>query len=349
MSAKRIFYVENMPDIALFETALAEDPDIDLTCVTKDTPAEQVSAVLENAHGYQIRGNYLHVPEGFSGNRALIERCPNLLAISTGGAGYDTIDIADCTAAGVLAVNQAGLNAGAVAEHAFGLMLALTRRIVEADRHTRKGLKERYWLKGHDVSGKTVGIVGLGQIGRRLAAMCGGAFAMRVLACHPRLSAAQAREYGAELVDFDTLLAESDFVQVCCPLNDETRGLFGAEAFKRMKPTAYFITTARGYIHDEDALLAALEAGEIAGAGLDVWTQEPPPADQPLLARDDVIATPHLAGVTYECFENTMYGAASQWRQILAGERPPRLINPDVWPAFCARFERVMGRPVVAA
>lgn len=346
MTEKQIFYIDTIPDARLFQQALAEDPEITLTRLERTSPAEQVAAVMADAHGYQIRGNHLHVPDGFFGDRALIERCPNLLAISTGGAGYDTIDLADCTAAGVLAVNQAGLNAGAVAEHAFALMIALARRIVESDRHTRRGLKDRYWLKSHDLTGKTVGIVGLGQIGRRLAAMCGGPFAMRVLASHPRLSPEQAREYGAELVDLPTLLAESDFVQVCCPLNAETRGLFGADAFASMKPTAYFITTARGHIHDEGALLAALESKQIAGAGVDVWAQEPPPADHPLLARDDVIATPHLAGVTVECFDNTMAGAARQWIQILSGEKPPRLINPDAWPAFVERFARVMGRPV---
>jgi len=161
---------------------------------------------------------------------------------------------------------------------------------------------------------------------------------------HPRLTADQAAERGAELVAFETALEQSDFVLVACGLNDETRGMFGAEAFARMKPTAYFITIGRGGIHDEAALAGALSEGQLAGAGLDVWIEEPPPLDHPLLKFDNVFASPHIAAITPESALKAMTEAGHQWRLILSGRRPPRLANPDAWPAFRERYERIMGR-----
>jgi len=344
---KRLFYFEFLTNPELFRDTLAEDPDIVLSRLELTMPQAEIDAVLRETHGYQIRGNWRDVPDRYRGHAAFIERCPNLLAMSTGGAGYDTIHVDDCTEAGVLVVSQAGMNAEAVSEHAVGMMLCLTKKIAQVNQALRR---DRDWVRrdymNNDIFGKTLGIVGLGQIGARVAEMCRLAFGMAVIAYHPRISPEEAEKRGARLVSFDDLLAQSDFVLVACGLNDETRGMFGTEAFARMKPTAYFVTIGRGGIHDEEALEKALIAKELAGAGLDVWIEEPPPLDHPLLKFDNVLASPHIAAITPESAAKAMKGAAEQWRTILSGGRPPRLANPAVWPAYKARFERIMGRPV---
>ena len=149
-----------------------------------------------------------------------------------------------------------------------------------------------------EASGKTVGIVGIGNVGRRVAELCGGLFRMQVIAYDPYVNAEEMRRRGARKVELDDLLRRADFVSINCQLTDETRKMIGAREYGLMRPTAYFITTARGFIHDEAALAEALRAKTIAGAGLDVWDKEPPPADHPLLQFDNVIASAHTAGVT---------------------------------------------------
>jgi D-3-phosphoglycerate dehydrogenase len=347
MTKKHVFYFDFLTNPRAFKDTLTAGGEIELTRLEQTMPDAKIEAVLRRATGYQIRGNWRDVLDQYRGHTALIERCPNLLAMSTGGAGYDTIHIDDCTKAGVLAVNQAGMNAEAVSEHAVGMMLSLTKKIAQVNQALRR---DRDWVRrdfmNNDIFGKTLGIVGLGQIGARVSEICRLAFGMKVLAVHPRLTAEQATERGAELVVFDDLLERSDFVLVACGLNDETRGMFGADAFAKMKETAYFITIGRGGIHDEAALATALSKGQLAGAGLDVWMEEPPPLDHPLLKFDNVFASPHIAAITPESALKGMTAAAEQWRTILSGRRPPRLANPQVWPAYQERFERIMGRPV---
>jgi len=348
MTKKHVFYFDFLTNPRAFEDTLTAGGEIELTRLEQTMPDTEIEAVLQRASGYQIRGNWRDVQDQYRGHSALIERCPNLLAMSTGGAGYDTIHVEDCTKAGVLVVNQAGMNAEAVSEHAVGMMLSLTKKIAQVNQALRR---DRDWVRrdfmNNDIFGKTLGIVGLGQIGARVSEICRLAFGMKVLAVHPRLTQAQATERGAELVGFDDLLERSDFVLVACGLNDETRGMFGANAFAKMKETAYFITIGRGGIHDEAALENALSEGQLAGAGLDVWIEEPPPLDHPLLKFDNVFASPHIAAITPESALKGMTAAAEQWQTIFAGRRPPRLANPQVWPAYKERFERIMGRPVV--
>ena len=144
-------------------------------------------------------------------------------------------------------------------------------------------------------------------------------------------------------VDFATLLAESDFITVHCPRNSETLGMFNAEAFARMKPNAFFVNTARGKIHEEGALLEALNARRIAGAGIDVFDVEPPPPDHPLLHLDTVMATPHIAGATVETSYDMTKAAAEQWIDLLRGRVPPRLVNPEIWSRYSDRFEQIIG------
>jgi D-3-phosphoglycerate dehydrogenase len=193
------------------------------------------------------------------------------------------------------------------------------------------------------VQGKTIGIVGLGNVGRRIAALCNGLLAMNVLAYDPYLAAAEMAARGGEKVELDELLRRSDYVSISCPLTKQSRGMIGEREFALMQPHAYFITTARGFIHDEDALLEALRDKRIAGAGLDVWAKEPPPPDHPLLQFDNVLASPHTAGVTKEARENMGRIAAEQMLDALDGKRPPRIINPEVWPDYARRFERTFG------
>jgi D-3-phosphoglycerate dehydrogenase / 2-oxoglutarate reductase len=220
----------------------------------------------------------------------------------------------------------------------------LSKRILEADRALRRDPNvNRNALIGTEAQGKTVGIVGFGNVGRRIAELCKGLLGMKVLACDPYLDATEMAARGGEKVELDELLRRSDYVSISCPLTKDSRGMIGARQFALMQPHAYFITTARGFIHDETALVEALRDKRIAGAGLDVWAKEPPPPDHPLLQFDNVLASPHTAGVTREARANMGRIAAEQILDALDGKRPPRLINPEVWPRYAKRFERTFG------
>src|SRR5271156_1774759 len=342
-NTKRVFYVKYLPS-AVFPTVLAKRPDVQLDKLENDSPNDQVVPILTQAHVYQIGASRQIIAPHFQVNAALLARTPNLIAASSNGAGYDTIDVDACTEAGVAVVNQSGGNKEAVAEHALAMMLNLSKHIVEANRQARTGQPiDRGTYIGRELNGRTVGVLGIGNVGGRLAAMCRAAFNMRVLAYDPLLTAEQVKARGAEKVELDELLAQADFVSVHCPLTKQNRKMMGAAQFARMKPEAYFITTARGFIHDEEALAAALRTKQIAGAGLDVWEDEPPPHDHPLMAFDSVMVSPHVAGSTIEARENMGRIAAEQALAILDGKKPPRLINPEVWPAYRERFASIMG------
>lgn len=341
-NAKRLVYFESWID-PVAERMLAGRPDIDLVRLTFAAPEAESWAELGRAHGYQIqpRGD---LREPWFGNAALLARCPRLLCISSTGAGFDMVDVEACTRAGIIVVCQTGTNKEAVAEHALGLMLSLSKKMAITDRALRSGRPvDRYSFTGNDILGKTVGIIGIGHIGTRVAELCGGLMRMQVLACDPYLSADEIRQRGARKVELDELLAQSDFVTVHCPRNDETFGMLGLAQFSRMKPTAFFLNTARGGIHREDELAAALGKGMIAGAGLDVFLKEPPPADHPLLAFDNVIASPHIAGVTHEAMHEMARAAAEQWIDLLDGKVPPRLVNPEAWARYSERFAAELG------
>lgn len=341
LNRKRLVYFERWFDPVAERVLNAED-DIELTRLRYGDPEADSWPSLETAVGYQI-GARTELQEPWFGDAAMLARCPNMLAMSSAGAGYDVIDVDACNAAGVIVVNQSGTNSEPVAEHAIALMLGLTKKVGYTHRAMINGTAtDRMTLSGHNIKGKTVGIVGIGQIGR-LTAKYANAFDMRVLACDPYLSEQQVAERGAQKVDFPTLLAESDFITVHCPRNSETVGMFGAEAFARMKPNAYFINTARGKIHQEGALVDALKAGRIAGAGIDVFDVEPPPPDHPLLHLDTVMATPHIAGVTIETLYDMSIAAAEQWIALLRGRVPPRLVNPEIWDRYSDRFEQIIG------
>src|SRR5262245_17897302 len=245
---------------------------------------------------------------------------------------------------GVLVVNQTGGNDEAVAVHVLAMLLALSKQIVQTNHALRRGtMRDRNVFMGNDVKGRTIGVVGIGNVGHRIAELCRGLLGMQVIACDPYLDEETMAARGAVKVSLDELLRRSDFVSINCPLDEGTRGMIGTREFALMQPHAYFITAARGFIHDERALAEALRSKKIAGAGVDVWDKEPPAADHPLLQFDNVIATPHTAGMTREARANMGRIAAEQLVMTLDGKRPPRIVNPQVWPAYAKRFERTFG------
>jgi len=340
---KTVFWFDDgkRPNVA---DSLEKERDITLHRLAFNGPKADNWGAMSASHAYCITSTRQELPEEYRCNAALIERCPDLLAVSTSGAGYDTVDVAACTAAGVLVVNQSGGNADAVAEHTVAMMLSLTKNIPQTDRSVRAGKRApRESFKGWNARGRTVGVVGIGNVGSRVARICGLGLQMKVLACDPYLTAEQVQARGATKVDLATLLAESRFVSIHCPYNDETRNMIGARELNAMQAGSYLITTARGGIVDENALAKALELKHIAGAGVDVWIDEPPPLSHPLLAFDNLIATYHTAGITHDSRNNMADWNAQQLAGILRGERPPRLINPDAWERFAQRFERIFG------
>jgi D-3-phosphoglycerate dehydrogenase / 2-oxoglutarate reductase len=342
---KNIFYVKYLADEAIYRKIVDDEGSLAMTRLENESPASVASPVLAQAYGYQVGASRDELAKHFHVTKELLAQCPKLLVVSSNGAGYDTVDVAACTEAGVLVVNQAGGNAQSVAEHALGMMLSLSKRIVDVDKALRReGTFERTAYKGIEVFGKTVGIIGLGHVGGKLAGMCKNALGMTVLAYDPYLGDNEITARGAKKVELEQLLKASDFVSVNCPLTAESRGMMGEAQFAQMKPTGIFVTTARGSIHDEAALADALREKKIAGAGLDVWEKEPPPHDHPLMAFDNVFVSPHTAGVTNDARRNMAKIAAEQMIAALAGERPPRIVNPEVWAAYSRRYAREFGR-----
>ena len=326
----------------VFDQRLEREPGVSVGVFPIRGNSAAAWDLLSAAHVYHVSPAKDELPQEWFARAELLARCPQLLCVSSSGAGYDTVDVAACTAAGVIVVNQAGGNAPSVAEHALGLMLGVSRRMLESDRRMRRERGfSREDVMGHEIHGRTIGLVGIGHTGSRVARLA-QAFGMQVLATDQLLSAEEIARRGAKSVSLHELLAQSDIVSLHCPRDASTLKMMNADAFARMKKGAIFISTARGGIHDEAALLQALRSGHLAGAGLDVSDQEPPPLDHPLLALDNVFATFHTAGVTHEARRNVATIAAEQIAGVLAGQCPPRLINPEAWPAYEKRRAQIL-------
>jgi D-3-phosphoglycerate dehydrogenase len=259
---------------------------------------------------------------------ALLSKATALQVIGRAGVGYDNIDVPAANQAGVVVSYSPEENAISVAEHVFGLLLALARKIPGADRSVKNGKWERKKYHGIELLGKTLGILGLGKIGARVA-LRAKAFGMRLLAYEAFLSTTHLHftETGTCLVSFDQLLAESDFLTVHLPLNEKTRGMLNIKVFEKMKPTAFLINTSRGEIVVEKDLVKALQEGRLAGAALDVRETEPPPAESPLYALENVILTPHTAGLTYEAQEKVVDAVAEDVDRVLSGQPALRYVN----------------------
>ena len=264
-------------------------------------------------------------------NEELLKAAPKLRIAANVAVGFDNIDVAACTKRGVAATNTPGVLDETTADFAWTLMMAVARRLSEGEALARSG-NWKNWdldqLVGTDVWGKTLGIVGFGRIGRAVARRASG-FQMKVIYTDAvRAPESVEKELKAEFREMNALLAESDFVSVHVPLLPETRGLFGAEKFSRMKPTAFLINTSRGPVVKEAALVAALEAGKIAGAGLDVYENEP--LIHAGLKRANVVLAPHIASASLETRTKMACMAAENVIALFAGKRPPNILNPEV-------------------
>jgi len=318
------------------------DSSIDLVRL-RFADTEDSLAQLRQANGFHM-SPAVEMPDVYYPQADLLDQCENLIGVSSTGAGYDIVDVQACTDRGIVLFNQTGSNSQSVAEHAVGMILTLSKNIAASDKIMRRRTDyTRMEVQGREISSRTVGILGLGNIGRIVARMLGQGFNMDVIACDPYVDEAEMAARGARKVSFDEMLAEADFVTVHTPKTSETQGLMNGEAFAKMKPGAIFITTARGGIHVEPDLQQALESGHLSGAGLDVWDREPPSTDHPLFGLDNVLASPHIAGITAESNYNMAKSAADQWLVLMQGKRPPLIVNSEVWPRFRERFESVMG------
>ncbi len=264
-------------------------------------------------------------------NEEFLRAAPKLRIAANVAVGFDNIDLAACSKRGVVASNTPGVLDETTADFAWTLLMAVARRLSEGEALARSG-NWKNWdldqLVGTDVWGKTLGLVGFGRIGRAVARRASG-FQMKVIYTDAmRAPADVEKALNAEFREMNALLAESDFVSVHVPLLPETRGLFDSPKFYRMKPTAFLINTARGPVVDEAALVAALEAGKIAGAGLDVYENEP--FIHPGLKRANVVLAPHMASASLETRTKMACIAAENVVALFAGQRPPNILNPEV-------------------
>lgn len=260
----------------------------------------------------------------------LLDAAPDLKVISSVSVGIDNYDVPDLTRRGVMLTNTPDVLTETTADTGFALILATARRVVELAGWVRDG----QWSKslgpshfGTDVHGKTLGIVGMGRIGEALARRGAAGFGMRVLYHSSRPKPDVDARYGAQYRDLDDLLAEADYVCLTVPLNASTEGLIGARELALMKPDAILVNIARGRVVDEAALVEALKARRIRGAGLDVFVQEPLSVDSPLLGLDNVVATPHIGSATHETREAMARCAVDNLLEALAGRRPKNWVN----------------------
>lgn len=275
--------------------------------------------------------------------RQIMEAGPHLVAIGRHGVGYDTIDIAAATDLRIPVVYTPAANTESVAEIAVGFIIGLGRKIISAhqemqsekllsDTATLSVMAQRRGLVNADLWGKTLGVIGVGRIGSSVARKMIAAFNLRVLGYDPYVDSDTLAGYGVQKVDrLEDLVPQCDFVTLHCPGGAETRNMINAYTLALMKPTAYLINTARGTIVDETALAAALQGQQIAGAAIDVYDPEPPRPGNPLLHMDNVIVTPHFCAMTAESLYNMGTMVAQGVLDVLEGQRPEYLVNPEIW------------------
>ena len=262
--------------------------------------------------------------------RKVLENAKRLKVVGRFGVGYENIDLEAATEKGVVVTYTPGANALSVAEHVIGLIFALAKRITQADNAVRKQDWEmRLNYSGVELAGKTLGLVGLGRIGTCIAGLARG-LGMSVLVFDPYVGKERAGELGAELLTLEPLLTRSDFIVICCALTDETRGLISEKALALLKPTAYLVNVARGPIVNEQALIKALRDKRIAGAALDVFEKEPPDPNNPLLKLENVILSPHIAGVAQDASRRISVWVAEDVVRVLNREPPKYPANPQV-------------------
>jgi lactate dehydrogenase-like 2-hydroxyacid dehydrogenase len=301
------------------------DCDVRVHPVDEPMPAQVLLNAVRDADGL--------LASGVQVSKEIIDAAPKLRVVSTIAVGYDNIDVAACTQRGILVTNTPDVLTEATADIAFVLLLATARRVVEGDRYVRAGRWSQWqwnFLWGVDIQGKTLGLYGFGRIAQATARR-GRGFGLRIL-YHARHRAPEhtERELSAEYVDRETLLRNSDFLSLHVPLTSETRHSLAAPEFGLMKPSAFLINTARGPIVDEQAMIEALLTGKIAGAGLDVFENEPT-VNPALIAMDNVTLLPHIGSATTETRLRMAELAADNLLAGLRGERPLNLLNPEAF------------------
>ncbi|MCH2173058.1 phosphoglycerate dehydrogenase [Myxococcota bacterium] len=281
---------------------------IDLVYRPEISHDELLNAIAD-AHGLVVRS-------GTKVTEDVIAAAPELRAIGRAGIGVDNVDVPAATARGIAVMNTPGGNNVTTAEHAIALLISVARRIPQANAATRAGSWEKQSFMGLELSNRTLGVVGLGNVGRIVARLAQG-LGMKVVGHDPFLTESAASRVDVELVPFEELLQRSDAITVHVPRTPDTTGLLGAEAFERTRPGVIVINAARGGIVDEQALLDALNSGAVGGAGLDVFVEEPPGADHPLVCHDKVVCTPHLGASTEQAQLNVAMAVAQQMRDFL--------------------------------
>lgn len=272
---------------------------------------------------------------------SLMVACKRLKVVGRHGVGLDTVDIPAATRLGVAVVHAPGSNSQAVAEHALMLMLACVKRTLPIDKMTRAGdwgAKQLTGTTGNvELAGRTLGIVGVGNIGRRVAKFA-GALGMRVLGYDKYVPDDEVLRRGAQPVkSLEALLPQADVLTCHTPLTPETKHMINAKTLALLKPGAIFINTSRGPVQEERALFEALARGHLTAAGLDVFEEEPSPVDNPLLNLPNVVCSSHVAGVTLEANRQMAMQVSGEMLRVLRGERPEVLVNPDVWPRLGQR------------
>ncbi len=298
---------------------------IEEVVVAPDDSIETVGKLLdESVEGVVVR--YNRFP------KELIDKAPNLKVIARHGIGVELIDVKYATKKGIYVVNTHTASTISVAEHTVTLMLALAKNILNADSELRRG---NYAIKNKlgctDLENKTLGIIGAGKIGLEVAKKCKYGFNMNVIAYDPYINIEKAKEIGIKVVDtLDELLENADYVSLHVPLTEKTKYMIGVKELKKMKKTAFLINCGRGALVKEDDLIKALENGDIAGAGIDVFEKEPPEKDNPLFKMKQVVVTPHSASLTVESMIKMAVGAAEQVVQVLKGEKPKYIVNKDL-------------------
>jgi D-3-phosphoglycerate dehydrogenase len=263
-------------------------------------------------------------------SRRVIQQLKETLVICRYGIGVDTVDVPAATEHGIIVANVPDFCFDQVADTAMSLILSVPRKVTYLNNLIRRGVYNRDLARPiHNFRGATLGLVAFGNIPRNLIWKA-VPFGFRIIAYDPYVKPGDVRQYPVSLVGFDTLLRESEIISVHAPLTDETRHLFNEAAFRRMKPSAFFLNLARGPIHDQGALYRALKEGWIAGAGLDVLEKEPPDPDDPILTLDNVVFTPHYASYTEQAYQELRVKTAENAAAVLRGEFPKYLVNPEV-------------------
>ncbi len=255
-------------------------------------------------------------------NRRIIEAARNLKIIARHGLGYETIDVEAASERNIVVTRATAQGPYPVAEYTIGLLLALAKRYIPANASVKSGKWESLKFMGSEVRDKTLGIIGLGVIGSTVARMAGLGLQMRVIAYDPYVSEEKARDVGAKLMELDSLLRESDYISVHAAVTKESKGILGKKEFDLMKKGVFVINCARGEMLDDTAFCEALSSGKVAGAALDVLTEEPPPKDNPILGLENVILTPHAAGVTDESLERMAISIAENIVNVAQGRLP---------------------------